>query len=463
MAHHTLPQLVAKALSALFFRNIYISGKPHMGKSTIWAANHTSGIVDAVVLHSVSEQSLRPLSKHTLWENPVMKVFLNWVKAIPVYRVQDIKKDVTANKIAAVTSPDEQLSSNTNNEAFQQVAEVILSGGCPLIFPEGVSHDTTKIYKLKTGLARMAIQTLYKATDPEFTLWIQPVTIDYFEKDEFRSDLAIHFCEPIALSSVDFTVHEITETLQNALNDNLATFETWEEKRNWQFIFEMIYGRKHRSAREFKLAISHYKPILDKTTGFLEKIQIMRHMLLAMRLEPRQLIWGEINDKSGHFLRKFVQESWFYLIFGLISRYTIATIWVFPFWLCHKLAESSTKDRDVVSTFKIGHGLYILPLWSFLYIGVVVTIIESFSSFDRPFLLWLIMHLWVTPLTIFALWCIEKTDFFPGFWQLAQLKILYPRRYKNVMDEWRNLNTELAISLHLPMDEVPEQDLKKSA
>ena len=91
-------RLVAFILCLIFFKRICISGTPYTGGGAIWASNHSSGIVDPAVMLGLAPVTIRPLGKHTLWDIPVMKQFLALTRAIPVTRLQDIKKDIKAEK-----------------------------------------------------------------------------------------------------------------------------------------------------------------------------------------------------------------------------------------------------------------------------------------------------------------------------------------------------------------------------
>ena len=76
----------------MFFRQIIITGKPNTDKSTLWAVNHSNGIVDPTLLLALAPVFLRPLAKATLWNNLVMRFFLWMTKAIPVARTQDVEE-----------------------------------------------------------------------------------------------------------------------------------------------------------------------------------------------------------------------------------------------------------------------------------------------------------------------------------------------------------------------------------
>lgn len=231
---------LAFILCRIFFKRISISGTPYTGGSAIWASNHASGIVDPAVMLGLAPVSIRPLAKHTLWEIPVMKQFLKMTRAIPVTRLQDIKKDVQAQKeMLQQGNFDPDWRAKSNSEAFLAVGEALLSGDSILIFPEGVSHDDPFIYQLKTGLARMALQAMSKAKDDSFHVVVQPAVIDYSEKDEFRSELYLHFCEPVVISSSDYSVKDIMTGVRESLESGFASFLVGMKKETGDFYLNL--------------------------------------------------------------------------------------------------------------------------------------------------------------------------------------------------------------------------------
>ena len=142
-------RVLAKALSRVFFRRIYVSGTPYVGPHALWAANHQSGIVDPAILFALAPVPLRPISKHTLWSHPVMRPLLQMTAAIPVRRTQDMMIEVQAHKQALESGVSEKdWRARSNSDAFQAVADAIVEGGRVLIFPEGISHDQPYLQKL---------------------------------------------------------------------------------------------------------------------------------------------------------------------------------------------------------------------------------------------------------------------------------------------------------------------------
>jgi 1-acyl-sn-glycerol-3-phosphate acyltransferase len=432
---------LAHFVCRIFFREIHISGSAYMGPSTLWAANHSSAIVDPAVMMAFCPTTLRPLAKHTLFDHPVMLPLLRWARAIPVHRTQDMKKDLEAQRaeLEKGTNPKEWRSS-ANSDAFKTISDALLEGDSVLIFPEGISHDEPYIHKLKTGIARMALQAMTHSKEHNFTCVIQPVAIDYSEKDEFRSDLAIHFCDAVPVNSSEMSVEDIMSGVRASLDSGLAQFRNWDDKRNWQFLFEMAYGRRPHSPREFRLFVDDHRDIFYSDSVFFARVQTIRRMLMAMSIEPFQLIWGERKERKRSFYGILLKYVWFHVFVARPLQVVTGMLWFVPYRICGFLAHRSTTDRDLVATMKIAHGAWLFPLWDvlvslpifFLLKQSAPSIVDSTGNLVTYGLVTLLGPLFL----ILATWSSERRDFFPGYWRLAKLRLFFPRAWVEVRQEW---------------------------
>lgn len=442
--------LLAKILCRAFFKNVYVSGKQSTEPSTIWTANHTSAIVDPALLMSLTPLPLRPIAKHTLWEHPAMKHLVSLARAIPISRLQDMKKDMAAEREAVEQSVMVSEARNTeNNKAFQAVCDALFAGDHIMIFAEGISHDQPNVQKLKTGVARMALQAMAHAKSRDFKVTIQPVAIDYFEKDEFRSDVAVHFCEPVIVNSPNIEVEDVMLGIRESLMNGLATFRTWDEKRNWLFIFEMAHGRTPHSAREFRVFVDRYRHTFDQDAVFMARVQTMRRVLLALKMTPCHLIWGETNERRISFIKLFLTNGWFHFLVSAPVQMIVRVIWAVPQQIISRMS-SFTKERDLIATMKIAHGLYIVPLS--LTVGAVVWAIPLrlvFSSQLSFFQCWLLGCLMGPAMLFLGTWLSEKTDFFRGYWRFASLRFFFPRGWREVMQEWKDISDQCLAKLEL--------------
>lgn len=452
-------RVIAYLVCRIFFRRISVSGTPYVGPSAIWASNHQSGIVDPAVLFGVAPVSLRPVSKHTLFTHPVMRPLLALAHAIPVRRTQDMMIEAVAHRQAMERGVSEkEWRATANSEAFQSVADALLAGDRILIFPEGVSHDAPYLQKLKTGIARMALQAMAHAKTADFGVVLQPVAIDYFEKDEYRSDISIHYCEPIAVTSSESSVEDLMSALENSMLDALAQFSSWDEKRNWLFLFEIAYARAPQSAREFRLFVDTYRPEFNRDPVFLARIQTMRRMLLAMDISPSQIVWGESHEQKRSFFKMILTEGVFYWFVAAPIEYLSVLVWFIPQRLAGFLADISTRDRDVLATMKIGHGLYVFLIW--ICIGTLAVqkiLLTLWPNFD-PWLALLVGFLSGPVILFLGLLSSERRNYFPGYWRLAKLRLFFPRGWREVIAEWRGLSEAVMSKIDTVNREMIERE-----
>jgi 1-acyl-sn-glycerol-3-phosphate acyltransferase len=83
-------------------------------------------------------------------------------------------------------------------EMYSAVVDRLAEGGCVGVFPEGGSHDRTKLLSLKGGIAIMALETMSK--NPGLEVTIVPVGLNYFLGHKFRSRVFVDIGEPFVPS-----------------------------------------------------------------------------------------------------------------------------------------------------------------------------------------------------------------------------------------------------------------------
>lgn len=78
-----------------------------------------------------------------------------------------------------------------NSILFKDAYRRLSENGCICIFPEGTSHDRTDFIKLKAGIALMALGAMSEGKCSNVR--ILPVGLNYFKREEFRSEVNIEF------------------------------------------------------------------------------------------------------------------------------------------------------------------------------------------------------------------------------------------------------------------------------
>jgi 1-acyl-sn-glycerol-3-phosphate acyltransferase len=239
-----LRQIIHAAISIalrLFFRRIETTNveKVPPDKPIIFVLNHPNGLVDPALVFVSLPRRVSFLAKSTLFTIPVGGAIIRALEALPVYRRIDAGDDMSKNL-----------------ETFRVCRELLAQNRCIAIFPEGISHDETKLKPIKTGAARIALGALgiqnskfkiqnsdEKPTNNEqrttnIDLKIMAVGLFYTSKTAFRSEVLIRYgeifdVEPVALDENGEPpreeVQKLTDRIENALRNVTLNLESEEE------------------------------------------------------------------------------------------------------------------------------------------------------------------------------------------------------------------------------------------
>lgn len=229
LARQIIHAIISIALR-LFFRRIEavnVERVPETG-AMIFVLNHPNGLVDPALVFVSLARRVSFLAKSTLYDTRIGAFLLNTFEILPVYRRIDA---------------DAKTQSNTST--FENCFELLRRGRCIAIFPEGISHDQTKLQPIKTGAARIALGAFGTNREEEkgrtgekenrFNLKIMAVGLYYKSKTAFRSEALIRYGESFEVESVELdengeppreAVLALTEKIENALREATLNFET---------------------------------------------------------------------------------------------------------------------------------------------------------------------------------------------------------------------------------------------
>lgn len=210
-----------RVMLGAFFRRVEIVGLERIprGVPLLVVASHVNSLVDPLLILGFLGLRPRILAKSTLWRHPVVAPLLVLGGAVPVYRRQD----------GAPVS--------RNLETFSRCRRTLARGNAVLLFPEGASHSKPHRLPLKTGAARIALET--EEQHGVLGLRILPVGLTYEAKGEFRSRVLLFVGDPIdpaperALyaSQPRAAVKALTERMAEELDGVTASHGSWEEAR----------------------------------------------------------------------------------------------------------------------------------------------------------------------------------------------------------------------------------------
>jgi 1-acyl-sn-glycerol-3-phosphate acyltransferase len=212
---------LARLLVALFFREVEVVGRERIprGVPLLLVANHVNSLIDPILVMGYLGARPRILAKSTLWRHPVVAPLLVLAGAVPVYRHQD----------------DADVSRNL--DTFARCRETLAAGGNVLLFPEGRSHNQPHQLPLKTGAARIALET--EARHGPLGLQVVPVGLTFEAKDRFGSRVLVFVGEPVPVAPFvgSYAAHpraavrDLTARMADELEAVTVSHGTWEEAR----------------------------------------------------------------------------------------------------------------------------------------------------------------------------------------------------------------------------------------
>ena len=344
----TVVAFISRTLMRLFFREVEVVGLervPPQGPRLL-VANHVNSLVDPILVLGFLGVRPRILAKSTLWRHPVVAPLLMFAGAVPVYRKQD------GAPVAR------------NLDTFERCCETLARGGTVLLFPEGASHNQPHRLPLKTGAARIALDTIVRHGGRG--LKIVPLGLTYEAKDRFGSRVLALVGDPIDPQAEAAIYQErpreavraLTARLAEALEAVMVSHPTWEEAR----LVERAVGLatsvagaplSQRFALRSRL-LSGYADLAQRDPARAEELveAVARH---DRALEQAGLSDADLEPPAPTLTRR---ARWLLALPALLGTALNFLPYRVPSWLSRRL----TRTADEPATFKILASLVFVPL-----------------------------------------------------------------------------------------------------
>jgi 1-acyl-sn-glycerol-3-phosphate acyltransferase len=190
---HRMIIALARMVANTFFRRIDVVGLEHVPPEgpLIFAGNHPNALMDGFLLNTrCGRWPLHFLASDKLWKYKLLGKILDATGTVPVYRRDDHDGEVD------------------NRSAFERLYDVLEAGDCIGIFPEGISHVESRLTRLKTGTARIALSVTARG---KAAVKIIPCGLNYIHRHRFRSQVLIEFGEPIVITDEWVKAYEADE------------------------------------------------------------------------------------------------------------------------------------------------------------------------------------------------------------------------------------------------------------
>lgn len=349
-AHRILAAFLRLA-ARVFFRQVEVVGQEHLptGESTpiIFAGNHPNSLVDPILVVAFSGRIVHFAAKDTLFQSRLLRVFLRGLGAVPVMRKNDHGEAAT------------------NESAFVALENLLAEGRCMGIFPEGISYDASSLQKLKTGAARIALNTC--RNHPGLTVYIVPCGLTYIRKRRFRSRALLQFGPPILVCTPEpgptdgagpDHARELTGRIETAIRALTINADDWETLRVLDGV-RRIYQPPSISieervelARRFSANFPFVKDKPDIVALF-NQVREYLDRLDALGIRDRDIASGAADGRIGWRLLRHLALVFVWLplaLPGLVLHAPIGLLAIFA-------GRFLTPRKDVIATTKLVAGL----------------------------------------------------------------------------------------------------------
>jgi len=207
---------------SVFFRKLYLSGLENLdwSKPLILASNHPTAFIEPCILACWLPKPLHFMTRGDLFLNPVSNWILRDFNMIPLYRMGD----------AGVAGVKE------NFRSVEETVTVLRTLQPVHILAEGHTVHEKRLRPLRKGTARIALAAQDK--NPELDIQLIPVGVNYTYADRFRSEVMIHFGNPISVrdhlpafkANAPGGMKEITEALRRELEKHVVVIREKEDE-----------------------------------------------------------------------------------------------------------------------------------------------------------------------------------------------------------------------------------------
>jgi glycerol-3-phosphate O-acyltransferase/dihydroxyacetone phosphate acyltransferase len=365
---------VARFWLWFFFRSVDVHHPervPAQGP-VLLCVNHPNNFIDSLLVGAVLERKVHYLATSALFRNAVMARFLRAAGAIPVYRRED--------------DPDKM---DRNTDTFAACFRAFDAGRLLAIYPEGTTHSETRVKRIKTGAARLALG--YDAQSPG-TLAVVPVGLNFEARKSFRARVLVSFGRRVPVSGYaaayradpSTAVAALTEAIQWAMEAEVVNVERIDDAGLVRAVQD-LYGDDlvHEVAEARGIALRDVDPvrlsrsIVDAVVYFKKhdparverlwhRIQSYRALLAAARVRDDVVRGWRARTPRRQRLRRGWEA-----VLGFPLFVYGAVVNVLPYYIPRAIARRRARKETDYATIRLLTSVVAFPLFWGIEIWVV--------------------------------------------------------------------------------------------
>jgi 1-acyl-sn-glycerol-3-phosphate acyltransferase len=367
-------RLVGRFWLWFFFKHIEVTGSDRVPPAgpVLLCINHPNNLIDSLLVGGVLRRKVHYLATAALFRNPLAAWFLTACGAIPVYRKQD-----------------DPTKMERNSDAFAACFRTLERGRTIGIYPEGTTHAESRVQRIKTGAARIALE--HEASGRGQPLALLPVGLNFEARKSFGGHVRVSFGEPIPLGAYTAAyradpvkaVEALTTAIQQGMEAEVLVARP--ERQDLIRAVELIYGGDLirelqeerglgarqidplRLSRTIADAVAHFE---QRDPARVERLwaemQRYRAMLAAYQVRD-QAVRAQADRSRG---RARLRRSWEASLglplfaYGLLVN---GLPYLLPRWLAHRTAR---KETDYATT-RLLASIVAFPIFWALEIWIV--------------------------------------------------------------------------------------------
>ena len=358
MGYRLLCRLLRFALG-VFFRRMEVVGLEHVPRQgpVLFCGNHPNALLDPALIVATCGRVVRFAAKDTLFRSPLLRPFLAVAGAVPVRRRSDHAEGALGNE-----------------EAFESLITVLTGGGAAGIFPEGISHEGSRLAGLKTGAARIALGA--EGRRPGLGVSLIACGLHYVHRSRFRSSVLVQYGAPRTIPAALVEAYaadprgasrRLTEDLERDLLALTVNADDWETLRVLDGVRRLYQPPDITLEQRVELArrfATHYPAVKNEppVRRLIAGVEAYLDRLAALGLNDRDV--QQPPSAAALFLRTLGHLA--LILFWL--PLAAAGAWLHgPAAALLGFVAGRLASKDVVATVKLIAGILLLPL---AYLGI---------------------------------------------------------------------------------------------
>jgi 1-acyl-sn-glycerol-3-phosphate acyltransferase len=354
-----------------YYKEVRIKNKPNLKTQgpLIIIANHPNTLMDAMMLGYVCQQPIHYMAKATLFDSKFKMWLLRSLNMIPINRVGE-------GRVKGVS----------NQDSFLACYEILEKGKTLVVFPEGTSYQERHLRTLKSGTARIALET-ERRNNNTLGLQVLPIGLNYSQAEKFRSSVLVHVGQAITVKDFakDFEdnsssgAKKLTEQFRIRLEQVLVNSDNKDEE---QMVDRLAAILRSRYTKEGMENVEDEMFFLKKIRDRLDDFKVTEAWKLEeIKLLVENIEWeiGKWNIRTDFLDRRFRSRMFFrQVLFSIL--FLLIGLPLFVFGIIHNLVQYKltdfiipklTKDIEYYAPMAVLIGLVLYPLTYYGFIEFV--------------------------------------------------------------------------------------------